>query len=110
MPLALRNFFGIWGIPFLFLLNIGVTVGVVLLDAINPWLAVPVMWFWLYFHLLQTRVMAVIIFVGAIGIPIVASFSSEVSLQLGLYALGVLAVATIVAHIVAALITMVVGF
>jgi len=54
MPLALRNFFGVWGIPFLFFLNIGVTVGVVLLDAINPWLAVPVMWFWLYFHLLQT--------------------------------------------------------
>jgi hypothetical protein len=87
-----------------------VTVAVVLLNAIDPWLAVPIMWFWLYFHLLQTRVMAVILFVGWTCVPIIGAFSSEVSTANGVYALGVLTIATIVAHLVAALITAVIGF
>lgn len=110
MPLALRNTVGIWGIPLLLVLNVSVTVAVVLLQYIEPWLAVGLMWFWAYFHLLQTRVMVVILGVGWVCVPIIGEFSSQVSTANGLYALGVLTVATIVVHIIAALITAVIGF
>lgn len=110
MPLAMRNTIGIWGIPLLLVLNVSVTVAVVLLQYIEPWLAVILMWFWAYFHLLQTRVMAVILFTGWVCVPIIGAFSEQVSTANGLYALTVLTVATVVVHIIAALITMVIGF
>jgi hypothetical protein len=109
MPLALRNTIGIWGIPFLLVLNVSVTVAVVLLQYIEPVLAVGLMWFWAYFHLLQTRVMAVILFVGWVCVPIIGAYSAQVSIQTGIYALGFLTVATIVAHLVAAVITAIIG-
>jgi hypothetical protein len=93
----------------LFFVNIAVVVSSTFLWYINKWVAVGFAWLYLYYLLVQTRIIALLVVVGLVGGLIISGFTSDVSQGQVLYAIGLLAGASIVAHLVAYTITYTTG-
>ncbi|PSP57061.1 hypothetical protein BRC72_11725 [Halobacteriales archaeon QH_7_66_36] len=81
----------------------------VILWHINEWVAIGFAWLYLYYVLLQTRIIAVLVVVGVVGGLIVSGFSAEISQYQVFYSIGLLFGASIVAHLVAFVFTSITG-
>ena len=82
-------------------MNIAVTAAAVFLVHINELVAGLLLWFYSFYLLLQTKLMAVFVVVGLVGGLIVSAYTPEISQGLVLYSIGFLFVSSIVAHALA---------
>lgn len=110
MPLAFCDRHGIFSLPLIFILNIAVSITATILLAIEPLLAGLFLWFYVYYLLLQTRLMALLVGVCAVGGSIAAQFSPEVSVSLAIYSAALLGVSSVVAHGFALVVSYLTGF
>jgi len=109
MSLRLVNRHGLLSLPILFFMNIFVVVASVFLWQLNEWIAVGFAWLYLFYMLVQTRLILILCVFGLVGGVIASGFTSEFSQYQVLYAIGVLFVSSVVAHGVAYIITALTG-
>lgn len=109
MSLRLVNRHGLLSLPIFFFLNIMFLVVSVLLFQVNQVVAVVFAWAYLFYVLVQTRIIVVMVVVGFVGGLIVSGFTPEISQFQVFYAIGLLFVSSVVAHGVAYFITATTG-
>ena len=111
MALVLRDRLSIWALPWVFVANIGITVlTLALYHTVTHWGAIIIAWLYAYALLLQTRMMVALLLSGVVAALIVPQFASELTVELSLYMVGLLAASVAVAHGIAFLISALTGF